>query len=76
MEFHENKAKAPFTGIVQLWQAVRTRWLKKADPARVTADGDERLRDIGLRRGGMWSDGENSPSVWGRGENLSVAFCY
>ena len=29
MEFHENKAKAPFIGFVQLWQAVRTWWLKK-----------------------------------------------
>ena len=35
MEFHENRAKAPFIGLVQLWQAVRA---ANADPTRVTAD--------------------------------------
>ncbi len=28
MEFHENRAKAPFIGLVQLWQAVR-RWRRQ-----------------------------------------------
>ncbi|STL27351.1 protein YjiS [Escherichia coli] len=31
MEFHENRAKAPFIGLVQLWQAVR-RWRGKCRP--------------------------------------------
>lgn len=28
MEFHENRAKAPFISLVQLWQAVR-RWRRQ-----------------------------------------------
>ena len=50
MEFHENKAKAPFTGIVQLWQAVRTWWRKKQTRRVLQQMIDERLRDIGLSR--------------------------
>ncbi|RZN53834.1 DUF1127 domain-containing protein [Escherichia sp. E10V10] len=50
MEFHENKAKAPFIGLVQLWQAVRTWWLKKQARRVLQQMSDERLRDIGLRR--------------------------
>ncbi|HDS6983705.1 TPA: DUF1127 domain-containing protein [Escherichia coli] len=50
MEFHENKAKAPFIGLVQLWQAVR-RWRRQMQARRVLQQmSDERLRDIGLRR--------------------------
>lgn len=50
MEFHENKAKAPFIGLVQLWQAVR-RWRRQIQARRVLQQmSDERLRDIGLRR--------------------------
>ncbi len=50
MEFHENKAKAPFIGFVQLWQAVRSWWLKKQTRRVLQQMSDERLRDIGLRR--------------------------
>lgn len=50
MEFHENKAKTPFIGFVQLWQAVR-RWGRQMQTRRVLQQmSDERLRDIGLRR--------------------------
>ncbi len=38
MEFHENKAKAPFIGLVQLWQAAEALAAGNADPTRVTAD--------------------------------------
>ncbi|WP_416053782.1 DUF1127 domain-containing protein [Escherichia coli] len=49
-EFHENKAKAPFIGLVQLWQAVR-RWRRQMQARRVLQQmSDERLKDIGLRR--------------------------
>lgn len=50
MEFHENKAKAPFIGLVQLWQAVRSWWLKKQTRRVLQQMSDERLKDIGLRR--------------------------
>ena len=50
MEFHENKAKAPFIGFVQLWQAVRS-WGRQMQTRRglrqMRAEG---LRDMGLRR--------------------------
>ncbi|EFB6825645.1 DUF1127 domain-containing protein [Escherichia coli] len=50
MEFHENKANAPFIGFVQLWQAER-RWRRQMQARRVLQQmSDERLRDIGLRR--------------------------
>ncbi|GCG28631.1 hypothetical protein BvCmsH115A_01173 [Escherichia coli] len=50
MEFHENKAKTPFIGLVQLWQEVR-RWRRQRQTRRVLQQmSDERLRDIGLRR--------------------------
>ena len=49
-KFHENRAKAPFIGLVQLWQAVR-RWRRQMQTRRVLQQmSDERLRDIGLRR--------------------------
>ena len=49
MEFHENKAKTPFIGLVQLWQEVR-RWRRQMQTRRVLQQmSDERLRDIGLR---------------------------
>lgn len=38
MEFHENKAKAPFIGFVQLWQAVEGLVAANAGPTGVTAD--------------------------------------
>ena len=50
MEFHENKAKTPFIRLVQLWQAVRSWWLKKQTRRVLQQMSDERLRDIGLRR--------------------------
>ena len=50
MEFHENRAKAPFIGFVQLWQAGRSWWLKKQTRRVLQQMSDERLRDIGLRR--------------------------
>lgn len=75
MEFYENKAKTPFIRLVQLWQAVR-RWRRQMQTRRVLQQmSDERLRDIGLRRR-MWSEGKIPLPVWGRGEKLSVAFCY
>ena len=50
MEFHENRAKAQFIGLVQLWQAVR-RWRRQMQTRRVLQQmSDERLKDIGLRR--------------------------
>lgn len=73
MEFHENKAKAPFIGFVQLWQAVRSWWLKKQTRRVLQQMSDERLRDIGLRRR-MWSDGA-IPFPYGEGErNLAWRF--
>ncbi|KXP82543.1 DUF1127 domain-containing protein [Escherichia coli] len=42
MEFHENKANAPFIGFVQLWQAVR-RWRRQMQARRVLQQmSDER----------------------------------
>lgn len=56
MEFHENKAKAPFIGLVQLWQAVR-RWRRQMQTRRVLQQmSDERLRILGYA-GRMWSEG-------------------
>ncbi len=50
MEFHENKAKQPFIGFVQIWQAIK-RWRLRAQTRRVLHHmSDERLRDVGLRR--------------------------
>ncbi|TGB99141.1 DUF1127 domain-containing protein [Escherichia sp. E2586] len=66
MEFHENKAKAPFIGLVQLWQAVRSWWLKKQTRRVLQQMSDERLRDIGLRREDVEVRG-NSPSRVGKG---------
>lgn len=44
MEFHENRAKAPFIGLVQLWQAVR-RWRRQMQTRRVLQQmSDERLK--------------------------------
>lgn len=58
MEFHENRAKAPFIGLVQLWQAVR-RWRRQMQTRRVLQQmSDERLKDIGLRRGGCGVRGD------------------
>ena len=55
MEFHENKAKTPFIGFVQLWQAVR-RWWRQMQTRRVLQQmSDERLRDMGYA-GRMWSE--------------------
>lgn len=56
MEFHENKAKAPFIGLVQLWQAVR-RWRRQMQARRgLQQMSDERLRILGYA-GRMWSEG-------------------
>lgn len=50
MEFHENHAKQPFIGLVQIWQAIK-RWHLRAKTRRVLRQmSDERLRDVGLRR--------------------------
>ncbi|EHL6036099.1 DUF1127 domain-containing protein [Escherichia coli] len=47
MEFHENKAKAPFIGLVQLWQAVR-RWRRQMQVRRVLQQmSDERCGCVG-----------------------------
>lgn len=76
MEFYENKAKTPFIRLVQLWQAVR-RWRRQMQTRRVLQQmSDERLRDIGLRREDVEWRGKIPLPVWGRGEKLSVAFCY
>lgn len=75
MEFYENKAKTPFIRLVQLWQAVR-RWRRQMQTRRVLQQmSDERLRILGYA-GRMWSEGKIPLPVWGRGEKLSVAFCY
>lgn len=50
MEFHENKAKQPFIGFVQIWQVIK-RWHLRAQTRRLLQQmSDERLRDVGLRR--------------------------
>ncbi|MEG0800968.1 MAG: DUF1127 domain-containing protein [Citrobacter sp.] len=50
MEFHENKAKQPFIGLLQIWQAIK-RWHLRAQTRRILQQmSDERLRDVGLRR--------------------------
>lgn len=50
MEFHENHAKQPFVGFVQIWQVIK-RWRLRAQTRRVLQQmSDERLRDVGLRR--------------------------
>ena len=57
MEFHENRAKAPFIGLVQLWQAVR-RWRRQMQTRRVLQQtSDQRLKDTGLRREDVESGG-------------------
>lgn len=50
MEFHENKAKQPFIGLVLIWRAYKA-WRLRAQTRRVLQQmSDERLRDVGLRR--------------------------
>ena len=50
MEFHENKAKQPFIGFVQIWQVIK-RWHLRAQTRRLLQQmSDEWLRDVGLRR--------------------------
>lgn len=50
MEFHENHAKQPFIGLVQIWLAYKA-WRLRAQTRRVSQQmSDERLRDVGLRR--------------------------
>ena len=75
MEFHENKAKTPFIRLVQLWQAVR-RWRRQMQARRVLQQmGDERLRDIGLRREDVECEGGKFPFPYGEGErNLAWRF--
>ncbi len=50
MEFHENKAKAPFIGFITTLASGEGAGGGKCRPTGVTAVSDERLRDIGLRR--------------------------
>ncbi|WP_336219556.1 DUF1127 domain-containing protein [Citrobacter amalonaticus] len=50
MEFHENRAKQPFTGFVLLWRAFK-KWRIQAETRRILQQmSDERLKDLGLRR--------------------------
>ncbi|QMI06560.1 DUF1127 domain-containing protein [Citrobacter sp. RHB25-C09] len=50
MEFHENRAKQPFIGFVQVWRAIQ-RWRLRAQTRRILQQmSDERLKDLGLRR--------------------------
>ncbi|AYY72853.1 DUF1127 domain-containing protein [Citrobacter koseri] len=50
MEFHENRAKQPFIGFVQIWRAIK-RWRLRAQTQRVLQRmNDEQLKDVGLRR--------------------------
>ncbi|VFS12328.1 Uncharacterized conserved small protein [Citrobacter koseri] len=47
MEFHENRAKQPFIGFVQVWQAIK-RWRLRAQTQRVLQRmNDEQLKDVG-----------------------------
>ena len=73
MEFYENKAKTPFIRLVQLWQAVR-RWRRQMQTRRVL----QQMSDEGywVTQGGCGVRGKIPLPVWGRGEKLSVAFCY
>ena len=45
MEFHENRAKAPFIGLVQLWQAVR-RWRRQMQTRRVLQQMSDELHRL------------------------------
>lgn len=50
MEFHENHAKQPFIGLMQIWRTYKA-WRLRAQTRRVLQQmSDERLRDVGLRR--------------------------
>lgn len=50
MEFHENKAKRPFIGFVQIWRAYKAWRLRAHTRVILQHMSDERLRDVGLRR--------------------------
>ncbi|BDH46098.1 hypothetical protein TUM12370_21420 [Salmonella enterica subsp. enterica serovar Choleraesuis] len=50
MEFHENRARRPFLGLVLIWRAVK-KWYIRGQTRRILQRMDERrLNDIGLRR--------------------------
>ncbi len=66
MEFHENKAKAPFIGFVQLWQAVRSWWRQIQNRRGLQQMSDERLRILGYA-GGCGVMGQ-FPFPYGEGE--------
>jgi len=51
MEFYENRAKRPFIGFVLLWRAIKKWHLRRQTQHLFRRMSDERLKDIGLRRG-------------------------
>ncbi|HGY3715864.1 DUF1127 domain-containing protein [Citrobacter sp. Res13-Sevr-PEB04-36] len=50
MEFHENRAKQPFIGLVQVWRAIKRGYLRAQTRRVLRQMSDERLKDVGLRR--------------------------
>ncbi|BBR60732.1 DUF1127 domain-containing protein [Klebsiella sp. WP7-S18-CRE-02] len=50
MEFHENRAKQPFIGFVQLWRFMKKGWQVRQTRRVLQRMSDEQLKDVGLRR--------------------------
>ncbi|BBQ85667.1 MULTISPECIES: DUF1127 domain-containing protein [Enterobacteriaceae] len=50
MEFHENRAKQPFIGFVQLWRFMKKWWHLQQTRRVLRRMSDEQLKDVGLRR--------------------------
>ncbi|WEF27614.1 DUF1127 domain-containing protein [Klebsiella aerogenes] len=50
MEFHENRAKQPFIGLVFLARALKKWWLRGKTRKTLQRMSDEQLKDVGLRR--------------------------
>lgn len=50
MEFHENRARQPFVGFVQVWRFIK-KWRLQQQTRRILQRmSDEQLKDVGLRR--------------------------
>lgn len=50
MEFHENRAKQPFIGFVQVGRFIKKWWVQQQTRRILQRMSDEQLKDIGLKR--------------------------